>query len=129
MLGFVSWWNEGSGEGVVRPLVTLGFPSKNYYVHYSAIKGALKGERVDLEPDALVLFDVLDDNFARHVTKIEQVPDPKKLVQGEKIVNLLDSLLRIVSSAESSKADIDRVWVRLEYWIDKLLMGDWDGDF
>ncbi|MBK7844122.1 MAG: cold shock domain-containing protein [Bdellovibrionales bacterium] len=63
-MGEVSWFNDGSGEGVVR-----GENGKNYYVHYSAIQSDDK--RKTLKPSQKVKVQVLDDEFARHVTKLE----------------------------------------------------------
>lgn len=63
-LGEVSWFNDGSGEGVVR-----GENGKNYFVHYSAIQSNEK--RKTLKPNQKVKVQVLDDDFARHVTKLE----------------------------------------------------------
>lgn len=62
-MGEVSWFNDGSGEGVVR-----GENGKNYYVHYSAIQSDDK--RKTLKPNQKVKVQVLDDEFARHVTKL-----------------------------------------------------------
>lgn len=62
-MGEVSWFNDGSGEGVVR-----GENGKNYYVHYSAIQSDDK--RKTLKPNQKVKVEVLDDEFARHVTKL-----------------------------------------------------------
>jgi cold shock protein len=59
----VSWFNDGSGEGVVR-----GENGKNYFVHYSAIQSDKK--RKTLKPNQKVKVQVLDDEFARHVTKL-----------------------------------------------------------
>jgi len=63
-LGKVSWFNDGSGEGVVR-----GENGKNYYVHYSAIQSNKK--RKTLTANQEVEIQVLDDDFARHVTKLK----------------------------------------------------------
>ena len=62
-LGKVSWFNDGSGEGVVR-----GENGKNYFVHYSAIQSNKK--RKTLKADQKVKMQVIDDDFARHVTKL-----------------------------------------------------------
>jgi CspA family cold shock protein len=62
-LAEVSWFNDGSGEGVVR-----GENGKNYFVHYSAIQSDDK--RKTLKPKQKVKVQVLDDEFARHVTKL-----------------------------------------------------------
>lgn len=62
-LGKVSWFNDGSGEGVIR-----GENGKNYFVHYSAIESDKK--RKTLKPDQKVKIQVLDDDFARHVKKL-----------------------------------------------------------
>ena len=62
-LGKVSWFNDGSGEGVIR-----GENGKNYYVHYSAIESDKK--RKTLKPNQKVKIQVLDDDFARHVKKL-----------------------------------------------------------
>ena len=59
----VSWFNDGSGEGVIR--TTVG---RDFYVHYSAIE-SLKG-RKSLKTKQKVKVQVLDDEFARHVTKV-----------------------------------------------------------
>ena len=62
-LGKVSWFNDGSGEGVVR-----AENGKNYYVHYSAIES--KKKRKSLKQNQKVKIQVLDDEYARHVTKV-----------------------------------------------------------
>ncbi len=62
-LGEVSWFNDGSGEGVIR-----AENGKNYYVHYSAIES--KQKRKSLKQNQKVKIQVLDDEFARHVTKV-----------------------------------------------------------
>jgi CspA family cold shock protein len=63
LLGTVSWFNDGSGEGVIRCE-----NGKNYYVHYSAIRS--KQKRKTLKQNQKVKLQVLDDEFARHVTKL-----------------------------------------------------------
>ncbi|MBT4791858.1 MAG: cold shock domain-containing protein [Halobacteriovoraceae bacterium] len=62
-MGEVSWFNDGSGEGVIR-----AENGKNYYVHYSAIDSNKK--RKTLKQNQKVKVQVLDDEFARHVTKL-----------------------------------------------------------
>ena len=62
-LGTVSWFNDGAGEGIVR-----GENGKNYFVHYSAIES--KKKRKTLKPNQPVKIQVLDDEFARHVTRL-----------------------------------------------------------
>jgi cold shock CspA family protein len=59
----VSWFNDGSGEGVVRTDA-----GRDFYVHYSAIDSPKK--RKSLEPNQKVKVQVLDDEFVRHVTKV-----------------------------------------------------------
>lgn len=61
--GEVSWFNDGSGEGVIR-----AENGKNYYVHYSAIDS--KKPRKTLKQNQKVKIQVLDDEFARHVVKL-----------------------------------------------------------
>lgn len=62
-LGEVSWFNDGSGEGVIRTNA-----GRDFYVHYSAIQS--KEERKSLKPNQKVKVVVLDDEFARHVVKV-----------------------------------------------------------
>jgi len=62
-LGEVSWFNDGSGEGVIRT-----DSGRDFYVHYSAIESAKK--RKSLKPNQKVKVEVLDDEYARHVTKV-----------------------------------------------------------
>ena len=67
----VSWFNDGSGEGVVRTL-----EGRDFYCHYSAIEGNNKitdnyKERKALKPKQKVKIQVLDDKFSRHVTKLK----------------------------------------------------------
>ena len=62
-IGTVSWFNDGSREGVIR-----GKNGKNYFVHYSTIKTSQK--RKTLKPNQKVKIQVLDDEFARYVTKL-----------------------------------------------------------
>jgi len=59
----VSWFNDGSGEGVIRTE-----KGKDFYVHYSAIDSLKK--RKTLKMKQKVKVQVLDDEFARHVTKV-----------------------------------------------------------
>lgn len=65
MIGRVSWFNESSGEGVIR-----GINNRNYYVHYSAIQE--RGFKT-LKPAELVEIEVLDDDFARHCIKVIRI--------------------------------------------------------
>lgn len=65
MFGRVSWFNDGSGEGVIR-----GENGKNYFVHYSAIQ---QSGRKSLNRAEVVKIEVLDDEFARHCTKVYRV--------------------------------------------------------
>jgi len=62
-MGEVSWFNDGSGEGVIRTE-----HGRDFYVHYSAIESEKK--RKSLKPNQKVKVQVLDDEFARHVTKV-----------------------------------------------------------
>lgn len=62
-LGTVSWFNDGSREGVIRTEA-----GRDFYVHYSAIQSNRK--RQTLKPNQKVKVQVLDDEFARHVTKV-----------------------------------------------------------
>lgn len=62
-LGKVSWFNDGSGEGVIRTE-----SGRDFYVHCSAIQSNQK--RRSLKPKQKVKIQVLDDGFARHVTKV-----------------------------------------------------------
>lgn len=62
-LGKVSWFNDGSGEGVIRTE-----SGRDFYVHYSVIQSDKK--RRSLRPKQKVKVQVLDDEFARHVTKV-----------------------------------------------------------
>lgn len=64
MYGLVSWFNKGARDGVIR-----GENGRNYYVHYTAIQGDEK----DLDPAEVVKIEVLDDDFARHCTRVERV--------------------------------------------------------
>ena len=61
--GKVSWFNDSSGDGIVR-----AENGRNYYVHYSAIQSRQK--RKTLKANQKVKIQVLDDEFARHVTKL-----------------------------------------------------------
>lgn len=63
--GQVSWFNEASGEGIIR-----GENKKNYFVHYSAIE--CNGFKT-LKKAEVVKIQVLDDEFARHCTKVIRV--------------------------------------------------------
>lgn len=79
MIGRVSWFNVSSGEGVVR-----GINGKNYYLHYSAIQ--MDGYK-EVKPSELVTIEVLDDEFARHVTKLvrteyNHVNSVKRVLKG-----------------------------------------------
>lgn len=59
----VSWFNDGSGEGVIRTN-----KGRDFYVHYTAIESI--GKRKTLKEGQQVKVQVLDDEFARHVTKV-----------------------------------------------------------
>ncbi len=62
-LGKVSWFNDGSGEGVIRTET-----GRDFYVHCSAIQSNKK--KRFLKPKQKVKIQVLDDEFARHITKV-----------------------------------------------------------
>lgn len=62
-LGKISWFNDGSGKGVVK-----GEDGKNYSLHHSAIEPNKKG--VSLKPDQEVRVQVLDDKTNPHVRKL-----------------------------------------------------------
>ena len=69
----VSWFNDGSGEGVVRTDC-----KRDYYIHWSAILCTDKWRTI--MPGQRVKIQVLDDEFARHTTKcIDRV-----LYEGDK---------------------------------------------
>ena len=59
----VSWFNDGSGEGVIRTEA-----GRDFYVHYSAILSDKK--RKTLKPNQKVRVQVLDDEFDRYVTEV-----------------------------------------------------------
>jgi len=65
--GTVSWFNDASGEGVVR-----GDNGRNYYLHYSAIQSS--DTRKTASPGQQLRLEVLDDDYARHITRCFLMP-------------------------------------------------------
>ena len=60
-LGKVTWYNEVSGEGMVK-----GENGQNYHVQGSAIEAGQKS----LKKNQRVKIQVPSDKFAKHVTKL-----------------------------------------------------------
>lgn len=65
-LGKVSWFDQKSGEGMIK-----SEDGKLFYVHYSAIESDKKWKTLKERKD--VKFKAIDDEFSKHVTKVKEV--------------------------------------------------------
>lgn len=65
-LGTVHWFDEKSGEGIIR-----GKDGQSYYVHYSAIDSSKKWK--SLKDSKEVKFLVVDDVTFTQVSRVKEV--------------------------------------------------------
>lgn len=65
-MGTVSWFDQKSGEGMIK-----SEDGKLFYVHYSAIDSDKKWKTLIEKKE--VKFKAIEDEFAKHVTKIKEI--------------------------------------------------------
>jgi len=119
LIGSIRWFNNASGEGVVRCLET----NANYQLHWSAIEGAetpsntenydVKSKNwVVVSSQQLVEFTPCgDSDFGLMVEKLRVIDDPESLVKSASILNLCEYLCSLEDQYASSPTEFNRMRV------------------